>query len=181
MSKKPKKFEKTRSPKVEIHRNRWLTDEFEVCDGDFWKDIWVSILVSILLPKYWYYIDTYFHQYFLSLEQSVRPVMSLLQLPLTNEPILSSNHLEWRTPCHTSFPHSMHHPTPPPLPCLAPIYSVAFFVTLWFSDLVLYILILKTFPVKIFNNSVKIFPKIQNSTLIQIFQQVTVWRWFCEI
>ncbi len=53
-----------------------------------------------------------------------RPVMSLLQLPLTKETksILSSNHREWRMPCHTSFLHSIHHPAPPALPCLAPIY-----------------------------------------------------------
>ncbi len=39
MSKKPKNFEKIRSPKVEIHQNRWLTYGCEVCDGDFRKDI----------------------------------------------------------------------------------------------------------------------------------------------
>ncbi len=51
-----------------------------------------------------------------------RPVMSLLQLNLTNEHIMSSNHLEWRMPHHTSFPHSMNCPTTPPPPCLTPIY-----------------------------------------------------------
>ncbi len=47
-------------------RNRWLTYGWEVRDGDFRKDIWVSILL-IHLPKYRYYIDTYFLRYFPSL------------------------------------------------------------------------------------------------------------------
>ncbi len=64
--------------------------------------------------------------------------------------ILSSNHLEWKMPRLTSFPHSMHQPAPPPPPCLATSTSVAFCVTLWFSDLVPNVLILKTFHVKIF-------------------------------
>ncbi len=34
----------------------------------------------------------------------------------------SSNHLEWTTQCHTTFPHSMHHSASPPPLCLAPIY-----------------------------------------------------------
>ncbi len=77
MSNKPKNFEKIRSPKVEICRNRWPTYGCEVRDGDFWEDIWVWILVSILsilLPKYWYYIDTYFRRYFPSLV-SLEPVV----------------------------------------------------------------------------------------------------------
>ncbi len=71
MWKKPKNFEKIWSPKVEIHRNRWWTYGYEVSDGDFRKDIWESILVSILsivLQKYRYYIDTNFRRYFTSLQ-----------------------------------------------------------------------------------------------------------------
>ncbi len=52
-------------------RSTWLICGCKVRDGDFRKDIWESILVlilSILLPKYWYYIDTYFLQYFPSLD-----------------------------------------------------------------------------------------------------------------
>ncbi len=69
MSKKPKKFEKIRSPKVEIRWNRWRTYGCEVRDGDFRKDIWVSILL-IFLQKYRYYIDTNFRRYFPSLTVS---------------------------------------------------------------------------------------------------------------
>ncbi len=61
------------SLKVEIRQNKWLTYGCEVRDGDFWKDIWVSIL-SILLPKYRYYIDTYFLRYFPSLDWSSLPI-----------------------------------------------------------------------------------------------------------
>ncbi len=53
MSKKPKNFEKIRSPKVELRRNRWPIYGCEVRDGDFQEDIGVSIF----LPKYRYYID----------------------------------------------------------------------------------------------------------------------------
>ncbi len=42
----------------------------------------------------------------------------------------------------------MYHPALPQPPCQAPIYFFAFFVTLWFSDLVPYVLILKTFHLK---------------------------------
>ncbi len=48
MLKKSKNFEKIWSSKVEIRRNRWRIYGCEVCEGDFRKDIWVSILVSIL-------------------------------------------------------------------------------------------------------------------------------------
>ncbi len=74
--------------------------------------------------------------------------MSLLQLPLTNESIMSSYYREWRTARHTSFPHPTHRPVPPHLPIWLPSTSVAIFVTLQFSDLVLYVPILKTFHVK---------------------------------
>ncbi len=38
------KTQKIRSPKIEIFQNRWRTYGCEVRDGDFLKDIWVSIL-----------------------------------------------------------------------------------------------------------------------------------------
>ncbi len=78
--------------------------------------------------------------------------ISQLQLPLTIEPNLSSNHLEWRmlrlrhaTPVFLILCTT---PTPPPPPYLAPSTSAAFFVTLQFSDLVPYVLILKMFHIK---------------------------------
>ncbi len=49
-------------------RNKWLTCGCEVHDGDFRKDIWVSIL----MPKYRYYIDTYFLRYFPSLSGTIQ-------------------------------------------------------------------------------------------------------------
>ncbi len=63
----------------------------------------------------------------------------------TNGSILSSNHLEWRTPRHTGFPHSVHCPAPPPTlsgPHLLPLHFS------WFSNLVPCVLILKSFHVK---------------------------------
>ncbi len=59
-----KKFEVQKLKYVEIGDR---TYGCEVCDGDFRKDIWVSIL-SILLQKYRYHIDTNFRRYFPSLE-----------------------------------------------------------------------------------------------------------------
>ncbi len=55
-------------------RNLWLNFGCKIRDGDFWKGFWVSILVlilSILLEKYRYYIDTYFLRYFPSLVQKL--------------------------------------------------------------------------------------------------------------
>ncbi len=40
---------------------------------------------------------------------------------------MSSNHLKWRMPCHTSFPHSMHRPASPQPLYLAPIYFRSIF------------------------------------------------------
>ncbi len=81
-----------------------------------------------------------------------RPVMSLLQLPLTNEPnhvFLSPwvriSHLRCDKPISlilcTALPLSYH-------PMLPPSTSIAFFITLQFSDLVPYVLTLKTFTSK---------------------------------
>ncbi len=82
-----------------------------------------------------------------------RPVMSLLSCPLrTNEPDLSFNQLEWRTPhLHRAIPVSLILCTAQPLPhhpVWLPSTSIAFFVTLWFFDLVPYVPILKTIHVK---------------------------------
>ncbi len=72
--------------------------------------------------------------------------------PFTNEPILSSNHLERRTPrLRRVTPISLVLCTVSPLPhhpVWPPSTSVPFFVTLWFSNLVPYVLILKMFHVK---------------------------------
>ncbi len=56
MSKKPKNFEKIRSPKVEIRQNRLPTYGREVCDGHFQE-----------ISEYRYYIDTHFRLHFPSL------------------------------------------------------------------------------------------------------------------
>ncbi len=56
-----------------------------------------------------------------------RPVMSLLQLPLTNDPILSSNHPEWRTLClRSAMPVFLILCIAPPF-CLALIYFCCIF------------------------------------------------------
>ncbi len=58
MSKKPKNFEKNAKSKSWNTSNRWLTYGCEVCDGDFRKDIWVSILVPIYYQYFCQSIDT---------------------------------------------------------------------------------------------------------------------------
>ncbi len=75
----------------------------------------------------------------------------MVQLLLPCHPIChngNSSLCEWRMPLRTGFHHSMHCAAPPPLPCPLPSTSVAFFIKLWFSDLVPYVVILKMFHVK---------------------------------
>ncbi len=89
-----------------------------------------------------------------------RPVMSLLQLPLTNKPICLLMTLSEE--CRTT-PVFLILCTILPLPhhIVRPLStSVAFFLTLWFSDLVPYVLILKTFHVK--NKNTNSFPERLN-------------------
>ncbi len=76
-----------------------LTYGCEVCDGDFQKDIWVSILVSILsilLTNYRYYIDTYFLWYFPSLAWKLKihgcyTIMRLVMKWFQQNPVQSSS------------------------------------------------------------------------------------------
>ncbi len=99
MSKKPNKFFKIRSPKVEIRWNRWLIYGCEVLDGDLQKDIWVSIL----LPKYRYYIDTYFLRYFPSLDNWVTDYYQQEVLILLNAIFLTYNKFEVKKVVHNVY------------------------------------------------------------------------------
>ncbi len=101
----------------------------------------ICYLIHYMCPYIWTYIT---HCIMRSLTRSIR----LRGQGFTNEPILSSNHLERRTPrLHCAAPVSLILCTAPLLVC-SPSTSVAFFVTLWFSDLVPYVLILKTFHIR---------------------------------
>ncbi len=66
-----------KSCKSKYVKNRSLTYGCEVYDRDFRKDIWVSIL----LPKYRYYINTYFLRYFPSLTDKILFWLALYNAP----------------------------------------------------------------------------------------------------